>query len=140
MGINLTALKNEVVDNPQNITGLSWSQSDQWIKDKLGEIGASNETVARTSISSNDVLKALVWSEVSGFNVTQISWINLYTYGVGIDASNANIKAMFQGIFAGCAATLANLAALALRSGSRGEKLWGEDPTIQEVHEARKLV
>jgi hypothetical protein len=134
-------LKTELTDDTK---GLGYSEhandndtDNQWCADKLNEIGASNETVIVNSVSSNDILKSIIWGEVSGFNAAKISWINLFTYGEGIDPSDTNIKNMFQGIFAGCDDTLINLNNIAKRSCSRAEKLDWPEITKADIHNAR---
>lgn len=112
---------------------------NQWCADRLNKVGASSETLIVNSVSSNDVLKCIVWSEVSGFSTAKILWINLFTFGSGIDPDDSNIKNMFQGIFTGCTETLANLNNIAKRSCSRAEKLGWPEITKGDIYNARIL-
>lgn len=114
-------LKNEIIDDPKTL-GYS-GESDQWVTDKLNEIGASGETIIRSSIATGDVLKALVYLEVVALTSKDIQILNLFTFGDNIDPSDSNIQAMFQGLFGAGTTTRANLIALAQRSVSRAEKL-----------------
>ncbi len=129
-----TALKSEIQTDPKTLGYLG--ESDQWVTDKLNEIEASDETLTVNSVGTPDILKSIVWDEVSGFSAAQIQWINLFTYGEGIDPGNDNIKNMFQGIFAGCEQTLGNLNDIAKRSVSRAEKLGFQIVDLHDVENA----
>jgi hypothetical protein len=142
MAINLAELKIEVAENPLVIPGLSWGQTDVWIRDKLSELGASNQTIARESVETSDIMTAL-YSDVDGFmDITQleVAKLNLLSPVGSIDPSV--LQEVFLNIFPlGGVREPIRLAliALATRSCSRAEKLWGENPTITQVHIARRL-
>lgn len=136
------AVKSELEIDSKGLDFANHSNDDdtdnQWCADKLNEIGASEETVLVDSVSSNDILKSIVWSEVSGFNAAKISWIGLLLgFDSGIDPGDANIKNIFQGIFEGCFQTLSNLADIAKRSCSRAEKLGWPTITKSDIHKGR---
>lgn len=108
--------------------------------DRLGLAAKLNATYAgvavvwRTDLKSWEVLAALVESEVT--SLTQLQWTRVQTLLIPsmIDASNANIRAQFGGIFAGKTVTLANLNAVGAKaSPSRAEELWGYRTIISDT-------
>lgn len=96
--------------------------------------------VWRTNLTAKDILSAIVWSEVSGFTNAQVGWLNALLVPLTIDASKATIRAMFGGLFASTATTLANLTAIAkVPSPTRGEELFGAGTLISAQDIAHAL-
>lgn len=133
--MDYTVLKTEIDSDPK---GLGYSgKTDQWITDKLNEIGASSETKTKSSISTADVLKALVWTELNALNEKEIALLNLFTYGDNINPSNANIQNIFKGLFGVSTTTRANLIALSSEPATRGEIVFSAGTTINSWDVAR---
>lgn len=84
----------------------------------------TGRTLPRTNVSMSEVIATVPDADYPASS-NSVGWqkLNLFATLPGIDASNANIRAVFNAIFAGKTATLAALAALASRVVSRAEEL-----------------
>jgi hypothetical protein len=138
-------IKDEVDNNPKNITGLSWAQSEEWIRDTLNTPGISGEIIARELVNTADIMTA-IFSDVTEFNsLTQleVSKLNLLAPIGTIDPSV--LQAVFLDMFPAGEGNRpvirAALIALATRDASRTEKLYsaGIKLSIKDVHIARRL-
>jgi len=132
----LQILKTEINTDPEAL-GYS-GQTDQWITDKLNEIGASNETISRGAIDAYEVVSACVFSELNVLSDKQQEQLSFIVSAGQVDTSDAKVKAIFAGLFNGTQ-TATNLLALATRSASRAEVLFGQSVSLLNVHVARRI-
>lgn len=141
--MDFQALKNEVINNPKNISDLSWSQTDAWIRDKLNTLGVSNETTVRASVSTSDIFVALVSDKTEFMALPQIDLVRLSLLSPVGNIAPADIQDILKEIFT--VASYPNireaLSALATRSASRAEKIVGIEQNVSmvDVHKARRL-
>jgi hypothetical protein len=97
-------------------------------------------TVWRTDVAAAELLGGIVWAEVSGFTAAQWEAVEVMLVPLTVDASNANVRAFFAGVFAGKTATIANLTAIAQRANpSRAEELWGYGTVVSTTDIAHAL-
>lgn len=137
---NYTALKSELTTDPKGL-GLA-ALSDAAAATKLNQVGASAETVPVTSpIDAYLVVNATVPSEYATLSATERDRYAAITGAGKVDPSNANVVSAFAAMFSPGTTTRANLQALANRSCSRAEKLWGAGTEVAyfDVARARAL-
>ena len=88
--------------------------------------GVGGVTVFIPDIRAGDILKCLVWAEVAAATAAQWETLSTMLIPGTIDATNANINAMFNGLFTGAVVTKQNwLTASKITSPCRAEELWG---------------
>jgi hypothetical protein len=92
-------------------------------------------TVFRTDVRAQEVLSALVWSEISSLATN--SWLTLNSLLIPgiIDATKTTIRNLFTGLFPSATfpTTASNLNAIAIKaSPSRAEELWGYGTSVGE--------
>ncbi len=93
-------------------------------------------TVFRTDIPVKEVIASIAPVDYAALTQLQISKITLQFAGTGmiIDATNANTRGSFAGIFSSMSApTVAAVNALAQRVGSRAEELFGTGAVITDL-------
>lgn len=126
------ALKVELArTTPLTYAGLS----DQAAADRLNATD-TGRTLARTGVSKNELLSAIVDSEWPTTAILQNKLLCIFCCD-SVDASNANTKAIFAAIFGGATVTRANLLALGTRVVSRQEELGLGPVTPIDVTRAR---
>lgn len=83
----------------------------------------TGRTLARRSVTKNEILNALVSSEMPATNSAQALKLQIIMMCDTVDASNTNVRNMFGDIFAPGTTTRTNLLALGSRTVSRAEEL-----------------
>lgn len=134
--MNYTTLKTEIDTDPENL-GYA-GKTDKEIVSLLSEIGLSSETISRGVIDAHEVVSACVFSELDALSDKQQKQLSFIVSAGQVDTSNVKIKAIFAGLFNGTQ-TKTNLLALATRSASRGEAEFGQNPSLMDVHIARRI-
>lgn len=87
--------------------------------------------VFRRDIGVHEVVAAIAPADFAGLTVLQVAKLQLlFTGTTTIDASSANTRALFVGIFSGLPTSSASLTSLASRPGSRAEVLFGVGTVI----------
>ncbi|MFL6141664.1 MAG: hypothetical protein ACJ72N_07315 [Labedaea sp.] len=87
--------------------------------------------VFRNNIGVHEVVAAIAPADFAALTVLQVAKLQLlFTGTTTIDATSANTRALFVGIFAGMATSAASLTALASRPGSRAEVLFGTGTVV----------
>lgn len=141
MAINYATLKTEISTDPAALgcVALFNAGNDNGLAEVLnfvrdgvaacpvnGIVGAAI-TVFRNDIVPKEVVNAITSTDFSAATQIQISKLNLLFIATPIDATLANVRANFSGIFPAATfpTTNANLVALASRNGSRAEQLFG---------------
>jgi hypothetical protein len=109
---------------------------------KVNSTYAGVGVVFRNDVTANEVLVALVWSEISA--LTTNNWLALHALLIPevIDATKATIRAIFAGLFPAATfpLTSASLTALAKKAGpSRADELWGYGTVVGEQDVANAL-
>jgi len=92
---------------------------------------ATTTKVFRNDLATHEVLNAIVAADFAALTQLQVSKLALFFAGTTtVDATNANTRTIFLGVFTGMANTVTALTALAQRNGSRAEVLWGVGTVI----------
>lgn len=118
-----TLLQSEITNDPAAI-GYAGATSDQAKADLLNaNIPSSN--VWRNDIKLAEVVNSIVAADFAAMTALQIQKLQLVLQQGVIDATVANTRTIFTGIFTGMNNTVTAITALAQRSGSRAEVLWG---------------
>lgn len=138
MSINYLALQSEITTDPAAL-GYAGKTDDQ-IAVLLNTIGSGTAadgksyTIFRNDIAAKEVVQAIESADfISGTILTQLltSKLQILLSAVPIDATLANVRANFMGIFNGASVTTKNaMSALAQRNGSRAEVLFGTGVTL----------
>lgn len=118
---NYAALKTELDTDPKTL-GYS-GKTSQEIADLLNTVGLSSETVNIGVIDSYEIINVLDASEVAALSTTKLQTLMLITSTGKTDASNANVKLIFQSLFGAGTNSRTALLALANKSASRAEAL-----------------
>jgi hypothetical protein len=93
---------------------------------KLNELGASAETLTRTWVDTTEALAVLVGTEVTALAQANRDLLAIVTSTTRIKTGSQTMRAALGGIFGAGTTSRTNLQALATRSASRAEALWGE--------------
>jgi hypothetical protein len=129
----IAQLKTEITTDPKSI-GYSASFAmgdDTGVASKLNSTYAGVGTVWHSSVPAASILGGMLWSEVSAWSQTQWEAVSTLLIPLKIDASNANIRNMFSGIFSAATASLANISAAAkIVNPSRAQELWGDTTVV----------
>src|SRR5688572_21578162 len=137
---NYPALKTELTTDPKGL-GLV-GMTDGVAASTLNQLGASADTVPQTQpIDSYLVINATTSTDWAALSATERTRYQTLTGAGKVDPSNANVTAAFLAMFPAGSTTRANLQALANRSCSRAEKLWGTGVVVAyyDVGRARAL-
>lgn len=142
MVISLADLKTEITADPKALgyAPLLAAGSDSGVAALLNSTYAAVGVVWRQALPASAILGSLVATEVVAW--TQIQWLALTALiSTGtVDASNANIRALFTTLLP--PTSLANVSAAAkVVSPTRAAELWGEGAvvSIDQIAAARKL-
>jgi len=137
----LQALATELATDPLTLGyGAALTDSDKVaILNLRSGLGAAN--VFRSDVTTAEIINAIVAADFAALTTLQISKLNLILSVSILDTTKANIRTIFLGIFTGMAATITALTALAQRTGSRAEILWGYGTVIteQQVSDSKNL-
>jgi hypothetical protein len=124
-----TALKSEIQTDPETL-GYS-GQTDQWVTDKLNEVGGSGETKSQTEeLDMTSIMGEFVLAELESLTTNQAILLSGMLSRSGI--SPVNGAPLIGAIFGDGTTTRSNLLALANTSISRAEALGF--PTVELHH------
>lgn len=87
--------------------------------------GAGAQNIYRNDIQPFEVVNAIVATDFAALSQLQVSKLAVMLSPGFVDASMANVRTIFVGIFSGMTNTVSALNALAQRLGSRVEFLFG---------------
>ena len=134
MAVDYVALKSELLNDPANL-GYAVpiaAEDDPSVAAIINQIRSGTAadgksySLFRKDILPKEIVNCIAAADFTGSTQLQIAKLNLLFVSSPIDASLANVRANFQGIFsAASAGTIAALAAVAVRNGSRAEVLFG---------------
>lgn len=154
MPVNLPQLKTELQNDPASLgyaalialgdhTGLAAVlnfRRDGSTPSPVNGVVGTAITVFRNDIAPKEIVNAIAAADFAAAQQIQISKLQILFQGAPIDATLANVRANFQGIFTSASATTTNaLAALAQRNGSRCEQLFGTGTTVTQNDVANVL-
>lgn len=115
------------------------SGNDSAIASILNSTYAGVAVVYRSNLLPQEVLKSLVWAELSTKTAVQIAIIQLLLAPNFIDAGQVTIRDIFVGIFP-TGATINNLNAISkVVNPTRAEELWGAPTKITATEVAIAL-
>ena len=138
MPFTLAALKAELLTDP-NGYGYMATGGDQTAKADAINLPRVAITVARGVVPSYEVVAATApaeWALLT--DQEQARYTMIVNAGV-VDTTSANIIASFAAMFPAGSATRANLLALASRTGSRAEQLFGVGVAVSAVDVGKAL-
>lgn len=137
--VDLQALNTELTTDPE---GLGYSGSDARDADLMNDRGRSSETLMRRAIPMGEVYAQVEWiDEWLVLDEVRREGFRQITCSEFLDATSPRIQAALEAIFGSGSDTWANLAAIATRSASRAEVLFGEGTSVHhlDVAAARRL-
>lgn len=138
MAIDYPALATEIQTDPKTL-GYA-GKEDGEISVLLNTVGLSGETITKQYIALDEAVAAVVRTEYTALtNADKDAWRDLVTAAQRIKTGSANMRTTMASIFASGTTSRANLVALATRSASRGEVLFGEGTTVTADDVARAL-
>jgi len=135
------SLNTEIMTDPK---GLGYGAfvsggNDTGLTATLNSTYATVGIVYRMDLMPQEVLKSLVWTELSTKTQVQIEILQLLLQPRQIDASQQNIRDIFVGLFPS-GSTIANLTAVAkVVNPSRAQELWGADVSITIAEVAKSI-
>lgn len=133
---NYAALKTELTTDPKGL-GLA-AMTDAAAAAKLNQVGASAETLPVTApIDAYLVVNATIPADYAALTATERDRYAAITGAGKVDPSNANVVSAFAAMFGAGTTTRTNLQALANRSCSRAEKVWGAGVVVAPWDVAR---
>lgn len=142
MPVSMAALAAEINNDPKALgyAALKASGSDADLAAKINATYVGVGSVWRTNVTAAELLSCIVWAEVSAFTAVKWAAVQVFLTPLVLDASQQRIRDFFAGAFSGCAATLANMSAMAkVTAPSRAEELWGAGNAVSATDIARAL-
>ena len=139
---SLAALATEIAQDPKTL-GYAAAGNDVAVAALLNlPSGAGSGPVWKTSIPALMVLQTIVSADFLALTSLQLQQLNTMLAIGTFDATNANTGATFAAIFTGKTNTLNAFNAMAQRTGSRAEVLWGIGTVIsaQQIGQSRNGV
>lgn len=137
---NYPALKTEIDNDPKGLGYVSTPEGEPEIVTLMNTVGLSGDTVNdRGEINTSEITSAIVWAEYNALSETKKENLRTIISAGKVDISHSRIIAFFSNTFSAPSETRDNLFAVAARSVSRAEKLFGQTVDIYDVHEARKV-
>lgn len=139
MAVDTSGLRTELLTDPANLgyAPLISGGADQSLADTLNlrrsgtAVDGKSYSIFRNDIQPKEIVNAIGSGDFAGATQIQITKLNLLFVATPIDATLANVRANFIGIFAGATSgTISNLTNLASRNGSRAEVLFGTGTSV----------
>lgn len=134
--MDLQELRSELDEDPE---GLGYAgTSDAEAAATLNDRSLTGETALREAIPMGEVYAQVEWTtEWAGLDATFREGFRQLTSTPTLDASSSRIHDALEAIFGSDSQTWANLAAIAERSVSRAEVLWGAGTRVHHLDVAR---
>lgn len=134
MAMTTAALRSEIQTDPAGVgyAPAAASGADGAVADLLNAAGVGvGYSIFRKSVGVHEVIGAIDSANFASLTALQLAKLQLLFAGTAdVDATDLNTRNIATGIFTGMAATLANLAVLVKRQGSRAEVLWGDGTRV----------
>lgn len=138
MAINYTQLATEINTDPKSL-GYA-GKSDEEIAVIMNTPGASAETIFRAYTATEDVVAGIVRSEYDALTAADKTYLNeVILKASRLKTGSSTLRTQMAQVFGAATTTRANLTAVASKSASRGEVLFGENTTISNADVARAL-
>lgn len=131
------ALKTELENDPKEL-GYA-DKTDQEIAALMNEIGLSEETILKSSVSSEEIIFALDYEDLNGLSTSQLQILTLYTSNGSLDINNALVQKTLKALFGAETVSRENLLALVRQDASRAQVLFGKEIIYWDVARARRL-
>jgi hypothetical protein len=134
--VDLVALKAEILTDPKGLGYAQWlppTQSNFEIAKLMNTVGLSGETIEVNFVQAAEVQGAVVGLEFLALTAgEQRLWLSILTasQGAGIPIKGSSIKNQMLVVWNVTTTTRANLAALQVKSATRGEVLFGDGTQI----------
>lgn len=143
MAMTLAALRAEIDTDPETLgyaTLLAQSNGPEAVAAKLNELGASGETLFKSYVPVEDMLAEIVYTDYTALTAAAKTALDQFFRGSKVKTGSTNMRTTLAALFP-VSATRTALIALASRSASRAEALWGEGTTVsaQSVAMAMEL-
>jgi hypothetical protein len=138
MAIDYTVLANEITTDPA-ILGYA-GKSDYEIAQIMNTAGASGQTIFKAYTLTEDVIAGIVRAEYDALAAAGKTYLNeVVLKAARVKTGDATLRSQIAQLFPAGTQTRTNLTALASKSASRGEALFGENTTITDADVARAL-
>lgn len=137
----IQALRTEIDTDPKALgyaTLKAQSNGPEAVAAKLNELGASAETLFKQYVQIEDFLAEVVLTEFTALSTAGKTAVDQFFRGTRIKTGSANMRTTLGALFP-TGATRTALLALAQRSASRAEALWGEGVRVTDQHVAEAL-
>jgi len=139
--VTIPALRTEIDTDPKALgyaTLRTQSNGPEAVAARMNEAGASAETLFKTYVPLEDMLAEIVFSEYSGWSAAQKTNIDQFLRGTRIKTGSANMRTTLGALIPAGASRTA-LVALASRSATRAEILFGEGVTVTDQQAAEAM-
>lgn len=139
---SIAALRTEINTDPKALgyaTLKARANGPESVAAKLNERGASAETVIVAYLQVEDVVAALVRAEYDALATAGKDYLNVVLRAPRVKSGDATLRAQLGALFATGTTTRANLLALATRSASRAEALWGEGVAVTDAQASEAI-
>jgi hypothetical protein len=138
MPVSFAVLASEIASDPRAL-GFA-GKSDFEIATLLNTPGASAETIFRAYTATEDVVAGIVRSEYDSLVAAGKTYLNeVVLKAPRVKTGDATIRAQIAALFPAGTQTRANLTAVASKTASRAEVLFGEGATVTDADVARAL-
>lgn len=140
MAIDYAVLANEINTDPNTLGYAPFVSAgdDMGVAALLNQIRAGI-SITKSYVPIEDVLAAIVKTEFDSLTSANKTVVDQFVRGTRVKTGDANMRTTMAALFASGTTTRANLVALATRTGSRAEVLFGENTAITHADVARAL-
>jgi cytochrome P450 len=138
----IAALRTELDTDPKGLgyaARRAQSNAPEALAARLNERGASAESVTQTYLRVEDVVAALVRAEYDALSAAGKDYLGVVLSAPQVKTGDATLRAQLGQLFGAGTTTRTNLLALATRSASRAEVLWGEGFAVTDAQAADAL-
>lgn len=134
-------IRTEIDTDPKTLgyaTLKAQSNGPEAVATRMNEVGASAETLFKAYTPVEDLLAELQYAEFNSWTAAQKAGVDQFFRGTRIKTGSATLRAS-MGAMLPTSASKTAMIALASRSASRAEALWGEGTRITDAQVADAL-
>src|SRR5215207_602708 len=131
-----TQIRAELDANPKALgyaTLRTQTNAPEALAARLNERGASAETINVSYIPLEDAIAEVRQADFTALSAAGKTALDQYFRGSSIKTASANMRAVLGALFPNPSDTRTALLALASRSASRAEALWGENTAVTAI-------
>ena len=137
----LQQIRTEIDTDPKTLGYATlWAQTNgpEAVAAKMNEAGASAETIFKGYVQTEEILAEIVLADYNALTAAQKTTLDQFLRGSRVKTGSSNMRATIAALFP-AGATRTALIALASRSASRAEVLWGEGVRVSDTDVANAM-